>query len=189
MLAFARSRQGAADERQFTWWPRPASCGARWRTDRNRSIPTDAWNVDIDRAQLERRCQSLPQCARRHAHGWPRPDRDPNVRSTLPGSALRAMPGAFVQSPSAIPATASRPTRLDLRAFLHDQGQRQGSGLGSAWFYGFIKQSHGHITVTSEMIAARPSGCAAALRRSTRARRHGRPWRGRARPGGRGQPL
>ncbi len=119
-------------------------------------LADDVWNVDIDRAQLETSLVNLCLNAR---DAMPEGGRvlietqnvsiDGAQAALLPGMS----PGTFVQITVSDTGRGILAADLDriFEPFFTTKPSGKGSGLGLSMVYGFIKQSHGHITVTSEV--------------------------------------
>jgi PAS domain S-box-containing protein len=117
-------------------------------------LPDDVWNVDIDRAQLETSLVNLCLNAR---DAMPAGGRvlietqnvslDAAQAALLPGVSA----GSFVQITVSDTGRGILATDLDriFEPFFTTKASGKGSGLGLSMVYGFIKQSDGHISVTS----------------------------------------
>ena len=113
----------------------------------------DLWHVDIDAGELELAIVNL--CV--------------NARDAMPGGGTitiaarnvdETVDGArreFVRLSVADTGTGMPPEimRARVRPFLHDQGRRQGSGLGLPQVYGFAQQSGGRVSLRARSAPAR----------------------------------
>jgi signal transduction histidine kinase/ActR/RegA family two-component response regulator len=119
-------------------------------------LTDDVWPVDIDRAQLETSLVNLCLNAR---DAMPAGGRvlietrnvllDAAQAVLLPGVSA----GSFVQITVSDTGRGILPADLDriFEPFFTTKPSGKGSGLGLSMVYGFIKQSNGHISVTSEV--------------------------------------
>jgi PAS domain S-box-containing protein len=116
-------------------------------------LADDVWPVDIDRAQLETSLVNLCLNAR---DAMPTGGRvlieTQNV--SLDAAQAAALPaGSFVQITVSDTGRGIPASDLDriFEPFFTTKAIGKGSGLGLSMVYGFIKQSNGHISVTSEV--------------------------------------
>ena len=119
-------------------------------------LADDVWAVDIDRAQLETSLVNLCLNAR---DAMPTGGRvlietqnvsiDAAQAARLPGVSA----GSFVQITVSDTGRGILPSDLDriFEPFFTTKASGKGAGLGLSMVYGFIKQSNGHISVTSEI--------------------------------------
>jgi signal transduction histidine kinase/ActR/RegA family two-component response regulator len=119
-------------------------------------LADDVWPVDIDRAQLETSLVNLCLNAR---DAMPIGGRvlietqnvsiDAAQAALLPGVPA----GSFVQITVSDTGRGILASNLDriFEPFFTTKASGKGSGLGLSMVYGFIKQSNGHISVTSEV--------------------------------------
>ncbi len=119
-------------------------------------LADDVWAVDIDRAQLETSLVNLCLNAR---DAMPTGGRvlietqnvsiDAAQAAFLPGVSA----GSFVQITVSDTGRGILPSDLDriFEPFFTTKASGKGAGLGLSMVYGFIKQSNGHISVTSEI--------------------------------------
>jgi PAS domain S-box-containing protein len=119
-------------------------------------LADDLWPVDIDRAQLETSLVNLCLNAR---DAMPEGGRVLiETRNVSIDAAQAALPpgvpeGHFVQITVSDTGRGILPADLDriFEPFFTTKPIGKGSGLGLSMVYGFIKQSNGHISVTSEV--------------------------------------
>ena len=123
-------------------------------------LPDDVWTVDIDRAQLETSLVNLCLNAR---DAMPDGGRvlieTQNVtidaaHEAAPEATFGGVPpGAFVQITVSDTGRGILPADLDriFEPFFTTKASGKGSGLGLSMVYGFIRQSNGHIAVTSDI--------------------------------------
>jgi CheY-like chemotaxis protein len=119
-------------------------------------LADDVWNVEIDRAQLETSLVNLCLNARDAMPGGGRVlietqnvSIDDAQAALLPG----VSPGDFVQIAVSDTGHGILPADIDriFEPFFTTKASGKGSGLGLSMVYGFIRQSNGHITVSSEI--------------------------------------
>jgi signal transduction histidine kinase len=116
----------------------------------------DVWNVDIDRAQLETSLVNLCLNAR---DAMPAGGRvlieTQNVSIDPAHEAARqgVPPGAYVQITVSDTGRGIPAADLDkiFEPFFTTKPSGKGAGLGLSMVYGFIRQSNGHITVSSDI--------------------------------------
>ena len=119
-------------------------------------LSDDVWTVDIDRAQLETSLVNLCLNAR---DAMPSGGRVLVETQNVTLDAEQAAPwpgvpaGSFVQISVSDTGRGIPASDLDriFEPFFTTKASGKGSGLGLSMVYGFIKQSNGHISVTSEV--------------------------------------
>lgn len=119
-------------------------------------LADDLWTTDIDPVQLETSLVNLCLNARDAMPSGGRVmietanvviDRDQATREA------GAVPGEFVLVTISDTGHGILPQHIDqiFEPFFTTKASGKGSGLGLSMVYGFVKQSHGHIAVTSEI--------------------------------------
>jgi signal transduction histidine kinase/ActR/RegA family two-component response regulator len=119
-------------------------------------LADDVWNVEIDRPQLETSLVNLCLNAR---DAMPSGGRVLIETQNVTIDAARepvhggVPPGAFVQITVSDTGRGILPADLDriFEPFFTTKASGKGSGLGLSMVYGFIRQSNGHIAVTSDI--------------------------------------
>ena len=119
-------------------------------------LADDVWPVDIDRAQLETSLVNLCLNARDAMPEGGRvliETRNVSIDAALAALLPDLSMGSFVQITVSDTGRGVLPSDLDriFEPFFTTKASGKGSGLGLSMVYGFIKQSNGHISVTSEI--------------------------------------
>src|SRR5471030_2015688 len=119
-------------------------------------LADDVWPVDIDRAQLETSLVNLCLNARDAMPTGGRvliETQNVSIDKTQVGLLSDLSAGSFVQITVSDTGRGILASDLDriFEPFFTTKASGKGSGLGLSMVYGFIKQSNGHISVTSDV--------------------------------------
>jgi PAS domain S-box-containing protein len=118
-------------------------------------VPQDAWNINVDRNQLENAILNLAINARDAMQGEGTIELSvENVtldRKFCAGKGL--VPGDYVRVVVADTGAGMTPEVLEqaFEPFFTTKADGQGTGLGLSMVFGFVKQSGGHIDISSEV--------------------------------------